>query len=215
MNDTYKTITKASKASLYKEKGSKFIGYAIPVLNEDEIQHHIKHLKKEHHKARHWCYAWQLGTEQISFRVNDDGEPSNSAGQPIYGQILSKETTNILIVVVRYFGGVKLGVGGLVRAYKTAAQLALESTQIITKTIDNHYELSFEYKDMNKLQRIIKKYKVTITNQELKITCKYFIKIRKSEANHLISVIEELRCIKVRLIEMPLIIIMITKNCLP
>ena len=198
MTDTYKTITKASEASLYKEKGSKFIGYAIPVLNENDIQIEIERIKKEHHKARHWCFAWQLGTKQISFRVNDDGEPSNSAGQPIYGQILSKEVTNVLIVVVRYFGGVKLGVGGLVRAYKTAAQLALDSSHIITKTIDNHYELLFEYKDMNKLQRIIKKYNVSITHQELELACKYFIKIRQSEATHVISAIEELRCVQIK-----------------
>ena len=127
MKDTYKTITQASEVSLYKEKGSKFYGYAVPVLTENEITESIKKIKKEHRKARHWCYAWQLNAENTSFRVNDDGEPSNSAGQPIYGQIQSKELTNVLIVVVRYFGGVKLGVGGLIRAYKTVAQLALKS----------------------------------------------------------------------------------------
>jgi len=200
MKDTYKTILIASEASLYKEKGSKFYGYAIPVLTENDISEQIERLKKEHHKARHWCYAWQLGKEYTSFRVNDDGEPSNSAGQPIYGQILSKEVTNVLIVVVRYFGGVKLGVGGLVRAYKTAAQLALESCNIITKTIDNHYELTFEYKDMNKLQRIIKKYNVNIIGQELEMACKYFIRIRKSEAERVTTAIEELRCVKVKLV---------------
>jgi len=201
MNDTFKTIIKASEESLYKEKGSKFYGFAIPVLSETEIEKSIEEIKAKHHKARHWCYAWQLGTEEISYRVNDDGEPSNSAGQPIYGQILSKDITNVLIVVVRYFGGTKLGVGGLVRAYKTAAQLALDSCKIITKTIDNKYQLAFEYKDMNKLQRIIKKYNIQIINQELELSCKYEIRIRKGEAEKIVQAIDELRCVKISELE--------------
>ena len=198
MIDSFNTLKNASDASLYKEKGSKFYGFAIPVLSEEQIDKSIEEIKAIHHKARHWCYAWQLGTEEKSYRVNDDGEPSNSAGQPIYGQILSKEITNVLVVVVRYFGGVKLGVGGLVRAYKTAAQLAIESGEIITKTIDNNYELVFEYKDMNKLQRIIKKYNVKIINQTLELNCKYDIRIRKGESAKIIQAIEYLRCIKVK-----------------
>ena len=197
MNDTYKTIPKASEASLYKEKGSKFYGFAIPVTTEDEISKRIEEIKAKHHKARHWCYAWQLGTEDIRFRVNDDGEPANSAGQPIYGQIQSKELTNVLIVVVRYFGGIKLGVGGLVRAYKTAAQLALESCTIVTKTIDNYYQLVFEYKDMNKVQRIIKKYRVPILKQDLALNCKYNIRIRKGEAEQVINAFSDLRCVTI------------------
>lgn len=201
MNDTFKTIINASKESLYKEKGSKFYGFAIPVVSETEIEKSINELKAKHHKARHWCYAWQLGTEEISYRVNDDGEPNNSAGQPIYGQIQSKEITNVLVVVVRYFGGVKLGVGGLVRAYKTAAQLALESCRIVTKTIDSKYQLDFEYKDMNKLQRIIKKYNIQILKQVLEINCQYEIRIRKGEAKKIIQTIEDLRCVKITEIE--------------
>lgn len=198
MIDSFNTLKNASDASLYKEKGSKFYGFAIPVLSEEQIDKSIEEIKAIHHKARHWCYAWQLGTEEKSYRVNDDGEPSNSAGQPIYGQILSKEITNVLVVVVRYFGGVKLGVGGLVRAYKTSAQLAIESCEIITKTVDNTYELVFEYKDMNKLQRIIKKYNVKIINQTLELNCMYEIRIRKGEATKIIQAIEDLRCIKVK-----------------
>ena len=197
MKDTYKTITKASEPSLYKEKGSKFYGFVIPVLTENDIDHSIERIKKEHHKARHWCYAWQLGKEDFTFRVNDDGEPSNSAGQPIYGQIQSKEVTNVLIIVVRYFGGVKLGVGGLIRAYKTAAQLALEASNIITKTIDNKYSLLFEYKDMNKIQRVIKKYDVNITAQELLYKCRYDIKIRKGKAEEIINAFKKLRCVEI------------------
>ena len=133
MQDTYKTITNPSKEAIFKDKGSKFLGFAFPLQHENQVKEIVDRLKKDHYKARHWCYAWQLGTDVIQFRVNDDGEPNNSAGQPIYGQILSKELTNVLIVVVRYFGGIKLGVGGLVNAYKTAAQLALESSHITTK----------------------------------------------------------------------------------
>lgn len=197
MKDTYKTITKASEASLYKEKGSKFYGYAIPVLSEDQIQESIEQLKAQHHKARHWCYAWQLGKEEITFRVNDDGEPSNSAGQPIYGQILAQDLTDVLVVVVRYFGGVKLGVGGLVRAYKTAAKMTLDTSDKVTRTIDNTYQLVFDYKDMNKIQRIVKKHKVRIIGQELEYQCKYTIKIRKGEAEMIIDEFKKLRCVKI------------------
>jgi len=198
MKDTYKTIVAESPVSLYKEKGSKFYGYAFPVKNEEEITHFLEQVKAKHHKARHWCYAWQLGIEELSYKVNDDGEPSNSAGQPIYGQILSKDVTNVLVVVVRYFGGVKLGVGGLVRAYKTAAQLALESVEIVTKTIDQKFSLTFEYKDMNKVQRIIKKYQVPISNQNLELHCEYLITIRKGAIEKIINAFKELRCVEVK-----------------
>ena len=156
MNDTYKTITKPSKEILFKDKNSKFFGYAFPVKSEEYINSKIENLKKQHHSARHCCYAYQIGKEDFSYRANDDGEPNNSAGMPIYGQIQSFEVTNILIVVVRYFGGVKLGVGGLINAYKTAAQLALENSKIITKTINLDYLIKFDYKNMNKVMRIIK-----------------------------------------------------------
>ena len=131
--DTYKTIEFPSEEILFKEKGSKFFGYAFPVTTEEAIKEHLEILKKQHHTARHWCYAWQLGKSYELYRANDDGEPSNSAGMPIYGQLQSFELTNILLVVVRYFGGTKLGVGGLIQAYKTTAQWALEASEIIEK----------------------------------------------------------------------------------
>ena len=139
-SDTYKTISKSSEEVLFKDKNSKFFGYAFPVENEDEVKIHIETLKKQHHSARHWCYAYQLGTheEHYTYRANDDGEPNNSAGMPIFGQIQSFGVTNILIVVVRYFGGVKLGVSGLINAYKTAAQMALETSTIVTKIISKN-----------------------------------------------------------------------------
>src|SRR5690554_6378673 len=157
MKDAYKSIDKPSEETLFKEKNSKFFGYAFPVKNEDEVKTILEQVKKQHYSARHWCYAFQTGTvKNIYFRANDDGEPSNSAGMPIYGQIQSFDVTDILVVVVRYFGGVKLGVGGLVTAYKTATQMALEQADIIEKTIDVHFLIHFDYKNMNKVMRVIK-----------------------------------------------------------
>jgi uncharacterized YigZ family protein len=182
-NDTYKTIEKPSEEILFKDKNSKFFGYAFPVLHEDEVKNHLNDLKKLHHSARHWCYAYQIGTENISFRANDDGEPNNSAGMPIYGQIQSFEVTNILIVVVRYFGGTKLGVGGLINAYKTAAQLTLENASIIEKTINICYLITFDYKNMNKVMRIIKEKNLDIINQKLELNCQITISVRKKDSN--------------------------------
>ncbi|MFG6687582.1 IMPACT family protein [Mariniflexile sp. HNIBRBA6329] len=181
--DTYKTIETSTEAILFKEKNSKFFGYAYPVLNEDDVKLHLETLKKEHHAARHWCYAYQLGTETIYYRANDDGEPSNSAGMPIYGQIQSFDVTNILVVVVRYFGGVKLGVGGLISAYRTTAQLTLEASTIIKKTINVNYLISFDYKNMNTVMRIIKEKNLNITNQKLELNCQITISVRKKEAD--------------------------------
>ena len=182
MDDTYKTIEKPSEETLFKDRNSKFFGYAFPVLNEDDIKEALELLKKRHHSARHFCYAWQIGTESIRFRANDDGEPSNSAGMPIYGQIQAYGVTNVLIVSVRYFGGTKLGVGGLINAYRNSAQLALEATEIIKKTIDIQYQLKFGYELMNKVQRIIKEKQLKIVNQKLELDCEYVISVRKKDA---------------------------------
>ena len=191
--DTYKTITSPSEEAIFKDKGSKFLGFAFPLQKENQVKEIVDGLKKDHYKARHWCYAWQLGTDAIQFRVNDDGEPNNSAGQPIYGQILSKELTNVLIVVVRYFGGIKLGVGGLVNAYKTAAQLALDSSHITTKTIDDHFKLLFEYSIMNKVMRIIKENNVAIVSQKMELKCEFEISIRKKEVLKVKTALDDLR----------------------
>ena len=181
MDDTYKTILKPSKEVLFKDKNSKFFGYAYPVFNEDDVKDHIEALKKQHHSARHWCYAYQIGTESIKYRANDDGEPSNSAGMPIYGQIQSFDVTNVLIVVVRYFGGVKLGVGGLINAYRTAAQMALEESNIVEKTINIDYLITFDYKNMNKVMRIIKEKNLNIVNQKMELDCQITISVRKKD----------------------------------
>ena len=190
--DTYKTITKASKEVLFKDKNSKFFGYAFPVLSEDDVKSKLELLKKQHHTARHWCYAYQIGTEDLSYRANDDGEPNNSAGMPIYGQIQSFDVTNVLVVVVRYFGGVKLGVGGLINAYKTAAQLALESSKIVTKTINKTYLIKFDYKNMNKVMRIIKEKQLKIVDQNLELDCQIQISVRKKESEKIYEIFENL-----------------------
>ncbi len=183
--DTYKTIKRPSQGELFKDKNSKFYGYAFPVIDEEQIKAHIEDLKKEHHAARHWCYAYQLGTETIQYRANDDGEPNNSAGMSIYGQIQSFDLTNVLIIVVRYYGGVKLGVGGLINAYKTSAQLTLEASEIITKTINNNFQLKFEYKNMSNVMRLLKENKADITDQNLGLDCLLKISVRKSNSSHI------------------------------
>lgn len=196
--DTYNTIEKSFVGDIYKEKGSKFIGFAYPVKNEKEISSFITELKSEHHKARHWCYAWRLGMENFRFRANDDGEPSNSAGQPIYGQILSKDVTNILIVVVRYYGGTKLGVGGLITAYKTAASDVLGVSKIIEKTINIEFDINFEYKELNKVLRIVKDNKVEVVNQKMEYDCDFTISVRKKDYEKVVLNLENLRCIRLK-----------------
>ena len=195
-NDTYKTISSASEEVLYKEKNSKFFGYAFPVSNEEEIKEYLDQLRKEHFSARHWCYAYQIGTEKIQYRANDDGEPNNSAGMPIYGQIQSFEVTNALVVVVRYFGGLKLGVGGLISAYKTAAQMALENSEIVEQTINKFFTISFGYAHMNKVMRIIKEKNLQIVSQKMEMDCEIQISIRKKNVQNLLDTFENLYEIK-------------------
>ncbi len=186
--DTYKTILFPSAEAVFKDKSSKFFGYAFPVNNEEQIKSFIEKVKKEHNSARHWCYAWKLGAKEIKYRVNDDGEPNNSAGKPIYGQILSFDVTNILIVVVRYFGGVKLGIGGLINAYRSSAQITLTNSKIIEKTIDINYTLTFDYVNMNKVMRIIKEKNLNINDQSLEIKCEIGISVRKKDAKNIFNI---------------------------
>lgn len=181
--DVYRTILKKSPEVLHKDKNSKFYGYAFPLQHEDEVKVHLESLKKLHYAARHWCYAYQLGTDNIKFRANDDGEPNNSAGMPIYAQIQSFNVTNILIVVVRYFGGIKLGVGGLINAYRNAAQMALEESAIVERTINNKFLLKFDYKNMDKVMRIIKERNLTVLSQKLEMDCEIEISVRKKESD--------------------------------
>ncbi|MBB1138170.1 YigZ family protein [Myroides sp. WP-1] len=179
--DFYKTISQPTEEVLYKEKNSKFFGYAFPIKKEEEVKEILDQIKKVHYNARHWCYAFQLGTDPVYYRANDDGEPSNTAGAPIYGQIQSYDLTDVLIVVVRYFGGVKLGVGGLITAYRAAAQMALDEAEIIECTIDKKFKVRFDYKDMNNVMRVIKERNLNLVQQKLEMTCEIELSIRKSE----------------------------------
>lgn len=180
--DTYKTIAAPVEEVIFKEKSSKFLGYAFPVTSEEEIKAHLEAVKKAHFSARHWCYAWQLGYGRHQrYRANDDGEPNNTAGIPIYGQIQSFELTNILVIVVRYFGGIKLGVGGLVQAYKTTAQLTLQETEIEEKLITEELIINFDYPLMNKVMRVVKEQNLTVTAQHLTESCELHLAIRQSD----------------------------------
>ena len=199
--DSYKTIIQASKEGLFKDRGSKFYGYAFPVTNEEEIKEKIELLKKQHYNARHWCYAWQLGKNYDHYRANDDGEPSNSAGMPIYGQLQSFNVTNILVVVVRYFGGTKLGVGGLIKAYKNGAKLALENSIIIHKTIDEVFLIKFEYPEMNTIMRIIKDENISIINQKMELDCQFKISIRKKEAIRIFKIFENTYKVSIKVLK--------------
>ena len=181
-SDTYRTLVQPSNEILFKEKKSKFFGYAFPITTEDEVKPIIEGLRKKHHTANHVCYAWQLGVSKISYRANDDGEPNNSAGMPIYGQIQSFELTNVLVAVARIFGGTKLGVGGLISSYRKAAQMALEESKIIEKTIRANIEVTFGYPDMDKVMRIIKQNQLEIVSQKLEMDCTLTVSTTKSKA---------------------------------
>lgn len=198
--DTYKTIALPSAEVLFKEKNSKFFGYAFPISSEDQVKNLIEPLRKKHFNAVHYCYAFQTGTEKIHFRANDDGEPSNSAGMPIYGQIQSFGITNVLIVIVRYFGGTKLGVGGLISAYKTAAQMTLEASEIIERTIDIHFEIIFDYKNMNKVMRVIKEKNLEIISQKMEISCQIEITTRKKNAEMVFGIFNQMFEIEIKLL---------------
>lgn len=191
--DTYKTIASSVQEVIFKEKSSKFLGYAFPVTSEEEIKAHLEEVKKAHFSARHWCYAWQLGYGSTQrYRANDDGEPNNTAGIPIYGQIQSFELTNILVIVVRYFGGIKLGVGGLVQAYKTTAQLTLQEAEIEEKLITEELRICFEYPLMNKVMRVVKEQNLNITQQLLTENCELHLAIRQSDYQRMQELFENI-----------------------
>jgi uncharacterized YigZ family protein len=188
---TYKTLQSLSEG-LYKEKGSKFIAYASPCSNEQEAKELLSEWKKNNHQARHLCYAYRFGVENYTIRANDDGEPSNSAGTPILGQIQSYELTNILIGVIRYFGGTKLGVGGLVQAYKTAAKEAIEAGEIITEQLKVRLELAFPYEKMPVLMQVIKTHKINILSQQFDLHCYITIEFPLSEKTLILSILNDI-----------------------
>lgn len=196
--DTYKTLSKVSEPILFKEKKSKFFGYAYPVQTIEEIKPIIESLKKKHQGANHVCYAWQLGIDEIQYRANDDGEPNNSAGMPIYGQIKAFSLTNTLVAVVRIFGGTKLGVGGLISAYREAAKLALETSTIIEKVQKLSLHLSFEYIDLDFVMRVIKQQQLEIQEQNLEENCTIQLLVPKSDFEKIQNIFESKHTIQVK-----------------
>jgi uncharacterized YigZ family protein len=182
--DTYKTI-KASSEGYFMEKRSKFYAFAYPVETEEEIKEHLSVLKKRYYDAHHHVYAWILGADKTHYRTNDDGEPTGSSAKPIYGQLLSNDLTNIVISVVRYFGGVKLGVPGLINAYRTSAQDALQNAEIIEKAVEDCFELHYDYVLMNEVMKILKEEPVTIVEQEFDNQCKILLRIRRCHSDRI------------------------------
>ena len=191
MFDTYKTIKKNSEG-IYKEKGSKFLSFAFPVEHSDEINLILKEYRKQFYDARHICYAYMLGQKRDEWRINDDGEPSGTAGKPILGQINSFELTNILVVVVRYFGGILLGTGGLTTAYKESAANAIQQAQIVEMTVNKKLSLKFDYLLMNDVMRVIKEMNPQIIEQKFDNTCAMQLEIRQNEVEKLHSKFEKI-----------------------
>ncbi len=198
--DTYHTIESITEG-VFRAKGSKFISIAMPVTSENEIKEKLGEIKKKYFDARHFCYAYILGYDKSAYRINDDGEPSGTAGRPIYGQLLSKDLTNILVVVVRYFGGTKLGVSGLIQAYKEATKDALEAAKIIEKTVDESYLVTLEYEQMNKVMQILKNDYVKITNQSFQDGYTIEFVIRKREADKIVFELRKIDCVNVSVIK--------------
>ncbi len=191
MSDTYKTIISEAEG-LYKEKGSKFLSFAMPVSTADQAKEIVKEYRKKYYDARHVCYAYMIGAERTDFRANDDGEPSGTAGRPILGQINSRELTNVLVIVIRYFGGILLGTGGLVVAYREATADALDQTEIIEKTVDIRISISFDYVLMNDVMRVIKDVNAQITAQTYVNQCMMQLSIRKQDAELLSSKLKKI-----------------------
>lgn len=165
--EVYRTLEQACESEVYKVKGSKFLSFAHPVESREEIEEVLKTIRATHHKANHCCYAWSLGADRAEYRFNDDGEPTNSAGKPIYGQILSYDLTNVLVAVVRYFGGTKLGVGGLIQAYRESARLGLERAKVVEREIKRTYTLVFGYANMDRVMRLVREKQLEILGQDM------------------------------------------------
>jgi uncharacterized YigZ family protein len=196
MNDEFQTILTESQGQ-YKEKGSKFNAFAYPVQSEEDIKQILQDLRKEYYDARHHCYAYRLGSEKEVYRTNDDGEPSGSAGKPIFGQLLSYDLTDILVVVIRYFGGTKLGVSGLINAYRTATRDALENSNIITKTVQHIFSIHFEYLLMNDVMKIIKDMNPDVLDQDFDLDCKMKLSIRQTMAEELSAKLHNISGLKI------------------
>jgi len=195
--DTYRTIEKPSEG-IFRDRGSKFLAFAYPINAESELKNIITQLKAEHTKANHHCFALRLGIDRSVFRVNDDGEPSGTAGRPILNTLLSRDLTNIAVVVVRYFGGTLLGVPGLINAYKTAAEEALNAAVVIQKTVNDIYTIQFDYLQMNDVMRIIKEDNIEIVSQQFDNDCRVQVSIRKTQANQSLDKFNKLTGLRVK-----------------
>ncbi|MBO7628500.1 MAG: YigZ family protein [Bacteroidales bacterium] len=189
-DDSYKTIAKPAEGS-YSEKRSKFLAYAFPVQNEEEVKQRLAEIQKKHWDARHHCYAYILGPHKDAYRLNDNGEPSGTAGRPIYGQLLSKDLTNTLVIVVRYFGGIKLGVSGLQNAYKVAAREALDAAVIEERTIQETFSVTFEYVKMNDIMQILKDPEVQVLDRQSYLQCIYTISVRQRDADRITTALRK------------------------
>ena len=190
MEDVFKTIKETTKAQI-TEKKSKFIAYAVPIQNTTEVKDIVEKYRKEYYDARHVCWAYAIGADRTEFRANDDGEPSGTAGKPILGQINSNELTNVIVLVIRYFGGIKLGTSGLISAYKSAASEVINSCEIIEKTVDLTISVTFEYPFLNDVMKIIKDLEPTIINQQFDMNCFMKLQIRKANYQQLVERLEK------------------------
>ncbi len=199
--DVFKTIEKPSEETLFKDKNSKFFGFAFPVNSEEQVKNYLEDVKKKHPNAGHYCYAYKIGLDNFKYRANDDGEPNNSAGMPIYGQIQSFDITNVLVVSARYFGGTKLGVSGLINAYKTSAKISLEASDIVEKIVQVHFKLQFNYDLMSKIMRIIKEKNIEIIDQKLELDCEYTISVRKKNAEAIFTIFNNLYKVEILTLE--------------
>jgi uncharacterized YigZ family protein len=191
MTDQYKTI-KSPLEGLFKDKSSKFLAFAYPFEDENELKKYLEPLRKEHFKAVHFCYAYRIGLDKNHFRVNDDGEPSGSAGRPILNVLLSKEITNILVVVVRYWGGTLLGVSGLINAYKSATEEAIANAEIIEKTVNDVYQITFGYVQMNDIMKVVKDFDLKIHNQQFDNQCVIEVEFRQSISPQVVGRFEKI-----------------------
>jgi uncharacterized YigZ family protein len=199
-SDNYKTIISASEG-IYKEKGSRFLAFAFPVASQDEIKPIIEGIRKDHHDARHHCYAYMIGRDRLIWRVNDDGEPSGTAGRPILGQINSYGLTNILIVVSRYFGGTLLGVSGLINAYRTAAADAILKAGIVERTLHDYYRIGFPYISMNDVMKILKEEDTGQSGQSFELECSVIINFRVSAREKIIGRLTRIEGLKYKYLE--------------
>ncbi len=196
-DDTYLTITERGE-DIFRDRGSKFLGFAYPLSTESDIKVILASLQKEHPKANHHCWALRWSTDRAVFRLNDDGEPSGTAGRPILNTLLSRNLTNVAVVVVRYFGGTLLGVPGLINAYKTAAEMALDKAKITQKTVNDVYQLSFEYLGINDVMRLVKEENLEILAQAFDNQCQLTVSVRKTQVNQFLSKVEKLPAMNIK-----------------